>query len=101
MREIMHMFLDTVDAAKSQTPTAFLQCTVDEKCTLDEDEISKFSRAASRQLMRDDLHCIDLEVVDPMESQYVWAIVDEGCNSCCHGEYWLENAREEWRKNWL
>ena len=33
-----------------------------------------------------------------MESQYVWAIVDEGCSSCCHGEYWLENAREKWRK---
>ena len=39
----------------------------------------------------------DLHVVDPLESPYVWAIVDEGCNMCCHGEHWMTDAVEKWK----
>ena len=31
-------------------------------------------------------------VVDPIADDGVWAIIDDGCNSCCHGEVWRQNA---------
>ena len=27
----------------------------------------------------------------------VWAIVDDGCNSCTHSDVWRANAEEKWR----
>ena len=33
-----------------------------------------------------------LRVVDPIADEGVWAIIDDGCNSCCHGEVWRQNA---------
>ena len=40
----------------------------------------------------------DLRVVDPMEDEGVWAIVDDGCNSCTHSREWRLNAEEKWAK---
>ena len=34
----------------------------------------------------------ELEIIDPLESEFVWASPDEECNSACHGERWRENA---------
>ena len=34
----------------------------------------------------------ELRVVDPIADDGVWAIVDDGCNSCCHVELWRQNA---------
>ena len=31
-------------------------------------------------------------VVDPIKDDGDRAIIDEGCNRCCHGEVWRENA---------
>ena len=28
----------------------------------------------------------NLRVVDPIADEGVWAIMDDGCNRCCHGE---------------
>ena len=39
-----------------------------------------------------------LRYVDPIQDKHVWAIIDEGCNSCCHGELWATNAKEKLRK---
>ena len=33
-----------------------------------------------------DNQTLNLRVVDPIADDGVWAIIDEGCNSCCHGE---------------
>ena len=33
-----------------------------------------------------------LRVADPFAVEGGWAIVDDGCNSCCHGEVWRQNA---------
>ena len=30
--------------------------------------------------------------LDPFADEGVWAISDNGCNSCCHGEVWRQNA---------
>ena len=38
-----------------------------------------------------DNQTLNLRVVDPFEDDGVWAI-DEGCNSCCHGEVWRQKA---------
>ena len=35
---------------------------------------------------------LSLRDVDPTADEGVWAIVDDGCNSCCHGEVWRQNA---------
>ena len=31
---------------------------------------------------------LSLRVVDPIADGGVWAIVDDGCHSCCHDEAW-------------
>ena len=35
-----------------------------------------------------------LRVVDPIADDGVWAIIDDGCNSC-HGDVWRQNAATE------
>ena len=39
-----------------------------------------------------DNRTLSLRVVDPIADEGVWAIIDDGCNSCCHGEVWRQNA---------
>ena len=39
-----------------------------------------------------DNQTLSLRVVDPIADEGVWAIEDDGCNSCCHGEVWRQNA---------
>ena len=38
-----------------------------------------------------DNQTLNLRVVDPI-ADVVWAIIGDGCNSCCHGEVWRQNA---------
>ena len=40
----------------------------------------------------------DLPWVDIFKDENVWAVLDEGCNSSCHGSHWAENAAEELNK---
>ena len=35
-----------------------------------------------------DNQSLNLRVIDPI-ADGVWAIIDDGCDSCCHGEVWL------------
>ena len=35
--------------------------------------------------MHKELQCFTLRVVDPLEDEHVWCIVDDACNSCCMG----------------
>ena len=35
---------------------------------------------------------LNLRVVDPIADEGVWAIIDDGCNSCCHGDVWRQNT---------
>ena len=39
-----------------------------------------------------DNQTLNLRVVDPIADEGVWAIVDDGCNSCCHSDVWRQNA---------
>ena len=39
-----------------------------------------------------DNQTLNLRVVDPIADAGVWAIRDDGCNSCRHGEVWRQNA---------
>ena len=39
-----------------------------------------------------DNQTLNLPVVDPIADDGVWAVVVDGCNSCCHGEVWRQNA---------
>ena len=36
-------------------------------------------------------------IVDPIRDEGIGAIVDDGCNSCCHGSAWRKNAEEKWK----
>ena len=40
----------------------------------------------------DDNQPLSLRVVDTIADDGVWAIIDDGCNRCCHGEVWRQNA---------
>ena len=39
-----------------------------------------------------DTQTLKLRVGDPIADEGVWAIIVDGCNSCCHGEVWRQNA---------
>ena len=39
-----------------------------------------------------DNQTLTLRFVDPIADDGVWAIIDDGSNSCCHGEVWRQNA---------
>ena len=39
-----------------------------------------------------DNQTLSLRVVDPIAAEGVWATVDDGCNSGCHGEVWRQNV---------
>ena len=49
-------------------------------------------------VMHQDKCTTALRVVDPFTDPHVWAIVDEGCNSCTHSDAWRINAQEKWKK---
>ena len=36
-----------------------------------------------------------LRVVDPFEDEAIWAIADDGCNSCTHSYAWRVDAEEK------
>ena len=55
------------------------------------------SRHTNAQIQRA-LQSLQLRVVDPLEDEGVWAIVDDGSNSCCHGQIWRKNAEAKWKK---
>jgi hypothetical protein len=46
---------------------------------------------------QDDYQTTSLRVVDPINDEGVWAIVDDACNSCCHGASWRKNAEAKWK----
>ena len=48
--------------------------------------------------MHQDKCSTSLRVVDPYTDPDVWAIVDDGCNSCTHSDAWRINAEEKWEK---
>ena len=39
-----------------------------------------------------DKQTLSLRAVCPIAYGGVWAIIDDGCNSCCHGEVWRRKA---------
>ena len=39
-----------------------------------------------------DYQTVNLRVVDPIAHEGVWEMIDDGCNSCCHGGVWRQNA---------
>ena len=48
----------------------------------------------------------DLPWVDVFKDSEVWAVLDEGCNSTCHGKRWAENAEKKfsalgWKCPWV
>ena len=45
-----------------------------------------------------DVQTTQLRVVDPYRDPHIWAIVDDACNSCAHGEFWMKDAIEKWKK---
>ena len=77
---MFQLFLDCVDRAIVSS-TAFL--------------------SFRRQPMKfDDNRTLSLRVVDPIADEGVWAVIDDGCNSCCHGEVWRQNAEAKMKSFW-
>ena len=69
---MVQLFLDCVDRA-TEPSTAF-------------------ASFRERSVHFNDNQSLNLRVVNPFEDDGVWAIIDEGCNRCCHGEVWRQNA---------
>ena len=72
---MVQLFLDCVDRA-TESSTAFVSFR-------------------ERPMRFDDSQTLSLRVVDPIPDDGVWAIIDDGCNSCCHGEVWRQNAEAQ------
>ena len=45
-----------------------------------------------RSVHSEDNQTLSLRDVDPIAEDGVWAIIDDGCNCCCHDELWRQNA---------
>ena len=43
--------------------------------------------------LEDDLECSVLPVVDVLNDEHVWGVLDEGCNSMVCGHEWMETCR--------
>ena len=80
-----NFFQDCVDRA-TESSTAFVQVC---RCPGVINSICFVPRATQHF---DDNQALSLRVVDPIEDDGVWAIIDDGCNSCCHGEVWQQSA---------
>ena len=39
-----------------------------------------------------------MRIVNPLKSPHVWAVIDDGCNSACHGGEWRRNAEEKFAR---
>ena len=68
--------------------------SADEAC-----ESSRGRRTAfvNARRTRTETQNMKLRVVDPLNDAGVWVIVDDACNSCCHGSEWRKNAEAKWR----
>ena len=69
---MVQLFLDCVDRATASS-TAFVSFR-------------------ERPMHFKDNQTLNLRVVDPIENEGVWAIIDDCCNSCCHLEVWRQSA---------
>ena len=69
---MIQLFLDCVDRA-TEPSTAFVSFR-------------------ERHMHLDDNEALSLRVVDSIADDGVWAIMDDRCNSCCHGEVLRQNA---------
>ena len=69
---MVQLFLDCVDRATERS-TAFVSFR-------------------ERLMHFDDKQTLILRVVDTVADDGVWEIIDDGCNRCCHGEVWRQNA---------
>ena len=45
-----------------------------------------------------ELQTTDIRIVDPYEDPGVWAIVDDGCNSCVFSKRWRLDAQAKWER---
>ena len=63
---MVHLFLDCVDRATAAS-TAFIPFR-------------------EQPMHFKDNQTLNLRVVDPIADGGVWAMIDDVCNSCCHGE---------------
>ena len=52
--------------------------------------VAAIDRVAMPALHKDQC-TTSLRVVDPLTDDGIWAVVDEGCNSCTHSEVWRKN----------
>ena len=51
-----------------------------------------FSSFREQPMHLKDNQTLNLRAVGPIAGGVVWAIIDDVCNSCCHGEVWRQNA---------
>ena len=51
-----------------------------------------FVSIRERPMHSEDNQTLGLRAVDLIADDVVWANIDHGCNSCCHGEVWRQNA---------
>ena len=82
----MKLLLDKLDAATSSSSgsaSAFPSITME---------------GADGEMYHKDIQAVNLRVVDCLKDEGVWAIIDEGCNSGCHGQRWRENADIKFEK---
>ena len=82
LKDVTVMLLDSVDTSVEALRSAGLPPT---------------AFMAVLPWLRTERQATHLRVVDPLTDPHIWAIADDGCNSCCHGELWRINAEEKWK----
>jgi hypothetical protein len=72
------------------------------KMALNDDQLLKEARLERIRMDRfpqmPETQTKKLRVVDAFDDEEVWIIVDDVCNSCCHGEYWRIDAEKKFMR---
>ena len=104
MIDIANMFLDQCDRAKvipvvpvaSQAPPSQPEQKVAMMHTRPTGRFSSLEQVSAVVYHRE-LQAVNIPIIDPYTDPGVWAIVDDGCNSCCFSDAWKQNADWKWR----
>ena len=104
LHQVLRRFEGAVTAAAAQGPLTPQQLSI---MLLDAcDSVRHFEHAAFMAYHPVDLSPStepdspgqDLPIVDVMDHPGIWAALDEGCNSSCHGSMWADNASRKLEK---
>ena len=93
-RRAMSICQDTGDISTSEMVSLLHDCVQEAS----DNELIAFMAPTPAPSISADTALSRLRSIDIFKDDGVWATLDEGCNSCCHGKAWALNAEDKYEK---